>query len=82
SKSLAKAGPEFTGSTLYMNMKDALNIVKLWFPSAKTIGIVHCDDDSALAHAEDAKKVCKSMGLTIITKQVAKTDSSSLRHKN
>ncbi|HHO76171.1 MAG TPA: hypothetical protein ENN05_07050 [Deltaproteobacteria bacterium] len=73
-KSLTEAGPGFTGSTLYMNMKDALNIVTLSFPSAKVIGIVHSDDENAIAHAEEAKKVGADMGLTFITKEVNKAD--------
>jgi putative tryptophan/tyrosine transport system substrate-binding protein len=74
-KSLTEGGPGFTGATLYMNMKDALSIVKLSFPAVKTIGIVHSDDDNALAHVEEAKKVGAGMGLTFITRQVNKTDS-------
>lgn len=74
-KSLTEAGPGFTGSTLYMNMKDALKIVNLSFPSAKVIGIVHSDDDNAIAHAEEAKKVGADMGLTFLTKEVNKADS-------
>ncbi|HNY64099.1 MAG TPA: ABC transporter substrate binding protein [Deltaproteobacteria bacterium] len=74
-KSLTEAGPGFTGATLYMNMKDALSIVKLSFPAARTIGIVHSDDDNALAHVEEAKKVGAGMGLTFITRQVSRTDS-------
>jgi len=74
-KSLAEAGPGFTGATLYMNMKDALKIVKLAFPSMKTIGIIHSDDENALAHEEEAKKVGAGMGFAVISKQINKTDS-------
>jgi putative tryptophan/tyrosine transport system substrate-binding protein len=74
-KSLTEGGPGFTGATLYMNMKDALNIVKLSFPSVKTIGIIYTDDDSAVAHTEEAKKVGAEMGLTFITKEINKSDS-------
>ena len=74
-KSLTEAGPGFTGSTLYMDMKNALQIVKLAFPTVKTLGIVHSDDDSAIAHAEEAKKVGAAMGLTFLTKEISRTDS-------
>ncbi len=74
-KSLTEGGPGLTGATLYMNMKDALNIVKLSFPSVKTIGIVHTDDDSAIAHTEEARQVGAGMGLTFITKEINKSDS-------
>ncbi len=74
-KSLTEAGPGFTGTTLYMNIRDALSIVKLAFPSVKTIGIVHSDDDNAVAHTEMTKKEGPAVGYTIVAKQVAKNDS-------
>lgn len=74
-KSLTEAGPGFTGTTLYMNVKDALRIVKLAFPKVKTIGIVHSDDDNAIAHAEMTKKEGPALGFTIVTKQIGKSDS-------
>lgn len=74
-KSLTEAGPGFTGTTLYMNVKDALRIVKLAFPNAKSIGIVHSDDDNAIAHADMTKKEGPPLGFTVITKQVGKSES-------
>ena len=74
-KSLTEAGPGFTGATLHMDMKDALRIVKLAYPSVKTIGIIHSDDDSAIAHAAEAKKEGPGMGLTFITKEINRTES-------
>ncbi len=74
-KSLTEAGPGFTGATVYMNMKDALSILKLAFPEVKTYGIVHSDDDSALAHVEEAIKFGAGSGLTFVTKKVDKSDS-------
>jgi len=74
-KSLTEAGPGFTGATLHMDMKNALQIMKLAFPNAKTLGIIHSDDDSAIAHAGEAKKEGPGLGLTIITKQIVRTES-------
>jgi putative ABC transport system substrate-binding protein len=74
-KSLTEAGPGFTGATLHMDMKNALQIVKLSFPAIKTFGIIYSDDDSAIAHAEEARKVGATMGLTFVIKQVNKADS-------
>ncbi len=74
-KSLTQAGPGFTGSTLHMDMKNALKIVKLAFPSVKTLGIIHSDDDSAIAHAAEAKKEGPAQGLTFITKEINRTES-------
>jgi putative tryptophan/tyrosine transport system substrate-binding protein len=74
-KSLTEAGPGFTGATLHMDMKDALKIVKLAYPTVKTLGIIHSDDDSAIAHAAEAKKEGPGLGLTFITKEISKTDS-------
>jgi len=71
-KSLTQAGPGFTGSTLYMNMKDALNIVKLAFPKLRTIGIVHSDDENGIAHVEEAKRVAPTLGLTVVSKEIDK----------
>ena len=74
-KSLTEAGPGFTGTTLYMNIRDALRIVKLAFPSVTTIGIVHSDDDNAIAHTELTKKEGPAVGYTVLAKEVAKNDS-------
>lgn len=74
-KSLTEAGPGFTGSTLHMDMKNALKIVKLAYPSVKTLGIIHSDDDSAVAHAAEAKKEGPALGLTFITKEISKSES-------
>jgi putative ABC transport system substrate-binding protein len=73
-KSMTQAGPGFTGSTLYMSMKDALKIVKLAFPKLKTIGIIHSDDENGIAHVEEAKKVAPTFGMTVISKEINKND--------
>lgn len=73
-RSLTQAGPGFTGSTLYMDMKGALQIVKLAFPKVKTIGMVTTDDENGIAHGQEAKKYAPTVGLTFITKEISKND--------
>jgi putative ABC transport system substrate-binding protein len=71
---LTQAGPGFTGSTLYMSMKDAMKIVKLAFPNLKTIGIIHSDDENGVAHVDEAKRVGPTLGIHVITKEIDKND--------
>ncbi len=73
--SLTKAGPGFTGSTLYLDPLNALKITKLAFPELTTMAFVHSDDDNAIAFVEEARAKAKSVGINIITKQVGKSDS-------
>jgi len=73
-KSNTEAGPGFTGSTLYIDPKDVLQITKLAFPNLKTMGMIHSDDDTAMAYAKDAKAKAAQMGITIIDKQVKMSD--------
>ena len=69
-KSLTESGPGFTGSTLYMDMGNAFKIVKLAFPTLKTLAVVYSDDENAVAHVEEAKKHAPSAGYRIISRQV------------
>jgi putative ABC transport system substrate-binding protein len=73
-RSLTEAGQGFTGATLYMDMTDSLKIIKLAFPNIKTVGIVHSDDENAIAHVEEAQRCSTEAGLTFICKQVNKND--------
>lgn len=72
--SLTQGGPGVTGSTLYMNMANALKIVRACFPNLKTIGIVHTDDENGIAHVEEAKKHGPALGFKVISKEVSKKD--------
>lgn len=74
SPSLTNGGPGVTGSTLYMDMKNALKVVKACFPNLKTIGMICSDDDNGIAHVEDARKNAPAFGMTVISKQVSKKD--------
>jgi len=75
SKSLTDGGPGVTGATLYMDMKNAMKIVKAAFPNIKTIGMVHSEDENGIAHVQEAKKTGPSFGITVISKEVTKKDS-------
>ncbi len=72
--SLTDAGKGVTGATLWMDMKGALQIMKLAFPNVKTVGIVHTDDENAVANVEDAERVAPSLGMKFIPKEVGKND--------
>lgn len=73
--SLTKAGPGFTGSSLYLDPIKAFKITKLALPNVTTMGIVHSDDDNAIAFVQEAKAKAKTLGITVLTKQVGKSDS-------
>ena len=74
-KSLSEAGDGFTGATLYMDMKGILQIARLAFPDMNTFGIVHTDDDNALAQVEEAKVKAPQIGMSVLTKEINKRDS-------
>ena len=74
-KSLTEAGPGFTGATSYMNMSDALKIMRKAFPSIKTVGIVHSDDANSIAHIREAIKEGPAEGFVFIAKQVGIKDN-------
>lgn len=74
-KSFTESGPGFTGATLYMDMKDILQIVRLSFPSLKTFGIVHTDDENAMAQVKEAMTKAPSVGMEVLARQINKKDS-------
>lgn len=75
-RSLTESGTGFTGSTLYMNMENALKIVKLAFPDFKKLAVVYSDDENAVAHVEEARKHAPSVGMEVISREVkSKSDS-------
>ncbi len=73
-KSLTVAGPGFTGSTLYMDMNNVMKIIRLAFPNIKTMGMIHSDDENAVAHKDQAVKDGPAAGFTVLTKEVSKSD--------
>lgn len=73
--SLTRPGKGFTGSTLYIDPTNAFKIVKLAFPDLTKMGIVHSDDDNAIAFTQEAKAKGAKMGITVLSKEVGKSDS-------
>lgn len=72
--SMTKGGPGCTGATIYIDPYSVLKIAKLAVPKMKSMGIIHCDDDNAIAFAQEAKIKGKKLGIRILTKQVDKSD--------
>jgi putative tryptophan/tyrosine transport system substrate-binding protein len=72
---LTKSGPGFTGSSLYLDPTKAFKITKMAFPNVTKIGIVHSDDDNAIAFAQESKTKAAALGITVLAKQVGKSDS-------
>lgn len=72
--SMTQAGPGWTGATIYIDPYDVIKIARLALPRMRTIGIVHCDDDNAVAFVEEAKVKAAKQGIRVITKQVGKSD--------
>lgn len=74
-KSVSRAGPGFTGASLYLDPISAFKITKLALPNLTRMGIVHSDDDNAVAFVEEAKAKAAASGITILSRQVEKSDS-------
>ncbi|MFY9396963.1 MAG: ABC transporter substrate binding protein, partial [Desulfomonilia bacterium] len=74
-KSVSEAGPGFTGSTLWMDMKNVMDIFRLAFPSVKTVALIHSEDDNAIAQVQDAQKYAPAYNLTILARQIERKDS-------
>lgn len=73
-KSLSEAGPGFTGSTTYMDMKEALKVVRQALPEVKTLGLVHSEFSGSSNHVEDALKDAPADGFTLMAKKVKMKD--------
>jgi len=73
-KSKTQAGPGFSGATIYMDPKDVLQLAKLALPNLKVMGVIHSDDENAVAYVQEAKAKAAQMRITIHAKQVNKSD--------
>jgi putative ABC transport system substrate-binding protein len=74
-ESVSKSGPGFTGASLYLDPTNAFKITRLAFPKLTKMGIVHSDDDNAIAFVKEATAKAAALGITVISKQVGKSDS-------
>jgi len=72
--SMTQAGQGCTGATIYIDPAYVINIIHRAFPSIKTMGIIHSDDDNGVAFADEAIKKQTEHGIRILTRQVSKSD--------
>ena len=72
--SLEKAGEGFTGASLYSDPEVGLKIAQLALPQMHTMGLVHSDDDNAIVFAKEAHEKAAQLGITLITREVGKSD--------
>ena len=73
--SLNTGGPGFTGASLYLDPLKALQITQLAMPNLSRFAIIHSDDDNAVAFVEEARTKAQSLGITLLTREVEKSDS-------
>ena len=73
--SVSQAGPGFTGASLYLDPTSAFKITRLALPELTKMGIVHSDDDNAVAFVQEATAKAATLGITILSKEVGKSDS-------
>jgi putative ABC transport system substrate-binding protein len=73
SASSTQAGPGFTGVSNYVDPADVLNVAKLAFPGLSTVGIVHSDNEAAVAFVNDARAKGHRLKITVLSRQVSKT---------
>ena len=74
-KSVTQPGPGFTGASLYLDPISAFKITLLALPHLTKMGIVHSDDDNAVAFVQEAKAKAQTLGVEILSRQVEKSDS-------
>jgi len=72
--SVKKSGPGFTGSTLYQDPLNFMVLIKMADPSTKVVGLIHSDDDNAIAFAEEMGGKAKQIGISVMAKEVGKSD--------
>jgi putative tryptophan/tyrosine transport system substrate-binding protein len=73
-KSLTEPGAGFTGSTMHMDMKEALTLVHSALPETRTLGMVYSEFSGSSNHVEDALKEGPGEGFTFVTKKVGMKD--------
>lgn len=79
--SLVDAGEGATGSTLYTDMTDSLQLVKDVFPNVHRIGMVHSDDENGVANVAAATLKGKPLGLDVNARLVNKNEHIAPRLK-
>ncbi len=74
SRSMTEAGPGFTGSTSFMELDEAVRIVRLAFPKMRRVGIVHSGGNGIAAHLEEARDEGSTHGFTFLTREADMED--------
>lgn len=64
------SGPGFTGVTMYVDPQELMRTARLGLPNMKKLGIIHSDDDYAVAYAEETKKKAGDLGVEVISMQM------------
>jgi len=72
--SVMKSGKGFTGSTLYQDPLNYMVLARMAAPETKVIGLIHSDDENAVAFAEETMKKAKQIGINVLVNQVGKSD--------
>lgn len=73
-KSLEVPDTGITGATLYLDPVALLTLSKMAFPGLRVMGMIHSDDDNALAFVEESQKKAAQLGITLVPRQVKKSD--------
>ncbi len=72
--SLERPLPGTTGATLYLDPLALLKLSQMALPTMKSMGMIYSDDDNAVAFVEEARKKAETLGITVVPKQVKKSD--------
>lgn len=72
-QSLDRPGSGITGSTLYIDPHNVIQIAQQALPNMKKMGMIHSDDDNAIAYAQETKEKAAKLNIEVITKEVEKS---------
>lgn len=72
-QSLDRPGNGITGSTLYIDPHNVIQIAQQALPNMKKMGMIHSDDDNAIAYAQETKQKAARLNVELITKEVEKS---------
>ncbi|MEA2101487.1 MAG: ABC transporter substrate-binding protein [Thermodesulfobacteriota bacterium] len=73
-KSNTEPADGLTGTSIYMDPYDSLGIMKLVLPDMKKLGIIHSDEDNAVAFTEELRQKAGKLGVEVVDQQVDKSD--------
>jgi len=72
--SVKKSGVGFTGSTLYQDPLNYMVLAQMAYPGAKNVGLIHSDDENAIAFADEVGRKAAQIGIKVLAKEVGKSD--------